>query len=327
MTQAAAARPARRLAVAVLLTATLAGCATAPATNPKDPFENFNRTMFTFNDAVDRVALKPVATAYKTVLPSFVQRGIGNFFSNLNDVWSGANNLMQGKVEDGLSDFSRFVINSTFGIAGVLDLASEAGLRKHSEDFGQTLGYWGVPSGPYLMLPLLGPSTLRDTIALPIDGQGDLWRYKDPVNVRNIGTAVSLVDQRAALLDASNLMEEAALDRYEFIRDGYLQRRQNKVFDGESSRKKAQEAARVDQSEAEKAEEAKEAKEAAAAKPAAGQPASDKPATDKPATDKPAVPKPAADKPVTSALSSETPVQELTPPPVADASSGLQAEK
>ncbi len=244
MTQSAPARPARRFAVAVLLMAALAGCATTPAANPKDPFEKFNRAMFTFNDTLDQVALKPVATAYKSVLPSFVQRGVGNFFSNLNDVWSAANNLMQGKGEAGMSDFTRFTLNSTFGLGGLLDIASEAGLRKHSEDFGQTLGYWGVPSGPYVMLPLLGASTLRDTAVLPIDWKGDLWAYKDPVNVRNIGTAVSLVDQRAALLDASNLMEEAALDRYEFIRDSYLQRRQNKVFDGESSRKKAQEAAR-----------------------------------------------------------------------------------
>ncbi len=244
MTQSAPARPARRLAVAVLLLAALAGCATTPAANPKDPFEKFNRAMFTVNDTLDQVALKPVATAYKSVLPSFVQRGVGNFFANLNDVWSGVNNLLQGKGEAGMSDFTRFTLNSTFGLGGLLDIASEAGLRKHSEDFGQTLGYWGMPSGPYVMLPLLGPSTLRDTAVLPIDWKGDLWTYKDPVNVRNIGTAVTQVDQRAALLDASNLMEEAALDRYEFIRDSYLQRRQNKVFDGESSRKKAQEAAR-----------------------------------------------------------------------------------
>ncbi len=308
MTQPAPARPARRLAVAVVLAAALTGCATTPATNPKDPFEKFNRAMFTFNDTVDQVALKPAATAYKAVLPTFVQRGIGNFFDNLNDVWSGANNLMQGKAEDGLSDFSRFVVNSTFGVIGLIDVATEVGLRKHSEDFGQTLGYWGVPSGPYLMLPLMGPSTLRDTMAMPIDSQGDLWRYKDPVNVRNIGTAVGLVDKRASLLDASNLMEEAALDRYEFIRDSYLQRRQNKVFDGESSRKKAQEAARIDQSDADKAEEAREA---------AG----------KAATDKPAVAKPVADKPVTASVSSETPVKELTPVPVADASSGSQANQ
>jgi phospholipid-binding lipoprotein MlaA len=328
MTHAAPARPTRRFAVAVLLTAALSGCATTTANNPKDPFEKFNRAMFTFNDTVDQVALKPVATAYKAVLPSFVQRGIGNFFGNLNDVWSGTNNLMQGKGEAGLSDFSRFVVNSTFGVIGLIDVASEVGLRKHDEDFGQTLGYWGVPSGPYLMLPLMGPSTLRDTMALPIDGQGDLWRYKDPVNVRNIGTAVSLVDQRAALLDASNLMEEAALDRYEFIRDSYLQRRQNKVFDGEGSRKQAREAARVNQSDADKAEADKEAAEKAAAeKAAAAKPATDKPATDKPATDKPAAAKPEADKPVTAAVSSETPVKELTPLPVADASSGSQAEQ
>jgi phospholipid-binding lipoprotein MlaA len=251
MTQAAPTRPvrafARRLALGAMLAASLAGCATTAATNPKDPYEKFNRAMFSFNDAIDQAALKPVATAYKTVLPSFVQRGIGNFFSNLNDVWSGANNLMQGKGEDGLSDFARFTLNSTFGLVGLLDIASEAGLRKHSEDFGQTLGYWGVPAGPYLMLPVLGASTLRDTLVLPIDSKGDLWRYKDPVHVRNIGTAVTIVDQRAALLDASNLMEEAALDRYEFIRDSYLQRRENKVFDGEGSRKKAIKAAELDQ--------------------------------------------------------------------------------
>ncbi len=285
MTQPAPARPARRFAVAVLLTTALAGCATTPATNPKDPFEKFNRAMFTFNDTLDQVAVKPVATAYKTVLPSFVQRGVGNFFSNLNDVWSGANNFMQGKAEDGLSDFSRFLVNSTFGVVGLIDVATEVGLRKHSEDFGQTLGYWGVPSGPYLMLPLLGPSTLRDTAVLPIDWKGDLWTYKDPVNVRNIGTAVTQIDQRAALLDASNLMEEAALDRYEFIRDGYLQRRQNKVFDGESSRKKAQEAAREQ--------------------------------------DTPDV----AEKPVKAAVSSETKPKELTGAPVAEPSSGSQAQK
>jgi phospholipid-binding lipoprotein MlaA len=128
----------------------------------------------------------------------------------------------------------RFAINSTFGIAGVLDIASEAGLQKHNEDFGQTLGVWGIPSGPYLMLPLLGPSTIRDTAALPADLWADPWSYTTPVNVRNIGIGVRAIDQRASVLEASNLFEEAALDRYEFIRDGYLQRRQSRVFDGES---------------------------------------------------------------------------------------------
>ncbi len=224
--------PWRRPGLALLISAALAGCATSP--NPKDPFENFNRAMFTFNDTVDQAALKPAATAYKKVLPSFVQTGVGNFFGNLADVWTAVNNMLQGKGADGFSDVTRVALNSTFGILGLFDIASEAGLQKHNKDFGMTLGYWGVEAGPYLMLPLLGPSTLRDTTALPLDFYGDLWSYKYPVYLRNIGTAVRAVDKRAALLDASNLMEDAALDRYDFVRDSYLQRRESRIFDGEA---------------------------------------------------------------------------------------------
>ena len=223
------------LALAVSLT----GCASM---SEKDPYEKYNRTVFKFNDAVDRNALKPAATAYKKVLPSFVQTGVNNFFFNLADVWSSANNLMQGKGERGLSDITRFIINSTFGLGGVIDLASDAGLQRHSEDFGQTLGYWGVPSGPYVMLPLLGPSTLRDTAGLPVDIAADPWGYGISPRARNIGTVVRVIDQRAVLLDASNILEGAALDRYEFIRDGYLQQRKSKVFDGEGSRQEAKDA-------------------------------------------------------------------------------------
>ena len=223
------------LALAVSLT----GCASM---SDKDPYEKYNRTVFKFNDAVDRNALKPAATAYKKVLPSFVQTGVNNFFFNLADVWSSANNLMQGKGERGLSDITRFVINSTFGLGGVIDIASDAGLQRHSEDFGQTLGYWGVPSGPYVMLPLLGPSTLRDTAGLPVDIAADPWGYGISSRTRNIGTVVRVIDQRAVLLDASNILEGAALDRYEFIRDGYLQPRKSKVFDGEGSRQEAKDA-------------------------------------------------------------------------------------
>jgi phospholipid-binding lipoprotein MlaA len=219
----------RGIALALAVGATLAGCATGP--NPRDPYEKFNRQMFAFNDAVDRVALKPAATAYKQVLPTFVQTGVSNFFGNLSDLWSAVNNLAQGKGQDGMSDFMRFSINSTFGMGGLLDIGSEAGLHKHNEDLGQTLGAWGVKSGPYLMLPLLGPSTVRDTIALPVDIYADPWAYVYPVTTRNIGIAVRAIDQRAAVLDASNLMEEAALDRYEFIRDGFLQRRQSRITD------------------------------------------------------------------------------------------------
>lgn len=227
-----------RLLALLAIATTLAGCATM---GEKDPYERYNRSMFEFNDAVDRVALKPAATAYKTATPSFVQTGVNNFFGNLSDIWSSANNLMQGKAARGLEDFTRVVINSTFGLGGVLDLASDAGLKKHNEDFGQTLGYWGVPSGPYVMLPLLGPSTLRDTVALPVDIAADPWGYGVSSQVRNVGTLVRVIDQRAVLLDATKLLEGAALDRYEFIRDGYLQRRKGQVFDGENSRKEAKE--------------------------------------------------------------------------------------
>ena len=220
----------KRVSMLVLAVA-MSGCATSR--NPQDPFEGYNRAMFSFNDGLDRVAIKPAATAYRNVLPQFVQTGVGNFFGNLGDVWTAVNNLLQGKVEDGLNDFMRVAVNSTLGLGGLLDISSEAGLQKHREDFGQTLGRWGVSSGPYVVLPLFGSSTLRDTAATPLDIVGDPWTYKNPVNVRNMGTAVRLVDLRASVLDASSLIEDAALDRYEFVRDAYMQRRQSRVYDGD----------------------------------------------------------------------------------------------
>lgn len=221
--------PALRIIV-LALSLVLAGCAT---TNRKDPLEGFNRAMFQFNDKVDQVALKPAAEAYSN-LPTFVQTGVSNFFGNMGDVWTAINNFLQGKAADGLSDVMRVAVNSTMGLGGFLDIGSEAGLAKHKEDFGQTLGKWGVKSGPYVVLPLLGPSTLRDTIVLPIDYQADPWYYVYPVHVRNMGSVLRAVDQRAAVLDASNLIEEAALDRYVFVRDAYMQRRESKVRDGAS---------------------------------------------------------------------------------------------
>ncbi len=237
----------RKAALALGVTLMLAGCA---GPNPRDPYEGFNRAMFSFNDTVDTYALKPVATAYKNVTPSFVQTGVNNFFGNLADAWTAINNLLQGKGEEGMSDVSRFALNSTLGVLGLFDIASEAGLQKHKEDFGQTLGVWGVDSGPYLMLPLLGPSTVRDTVALPADIAGDIWRYKDPVSVRNTGTVLRVVDQRANLLDASSLLEDAALDRYEFIRDGYMQRRESQIHpDGNPKAKKDDKSAAAETSE------------------------------------------------------------------------------
>ncbi len=219
----------------------LSGCASTgnQAANENDPLEGFNRTMFDFNDTVDRVALKPAATAYQDVLPSFVQTAISNFFGNIGDVWTMVNNFLQGKVEEGLSDGARVAFNSTIGFGGVLDIASEAGLPKHKEDFGQTLGKWGVASGPYVVLPLFGPSTLRDTAALPVDITGDAWTYVTPVDVRNSGIALRAVDQRASVLNATNLLEDAALDRYTFVRGAYLQRREGLVHDGAESAKPA----------------------------------------------------------------------------------------
>jgi phospholipid-binding lipoprotein MlaA len=199
------------------------------ARNPVDPYERFNRTMFNFNDKVDQYALKPVATVYKRVLPSFVQTGVYNFFGNLGDVWTAANNLLQGRMADGVSDVMRFAVNTTFGLGGLLDIGSEAGLQKHRQDFGATLGVWGVQSGPYVVLPLLGSSTMRDSVALPVDFAGDPWSYVSPDPTRYIGSALRVIDMRAGLLDASSLIEDAALDRYEFIRDAYLQRRAGKI--------------------------------------------------------------------------------------------------
>ncbi|SFU83164.1 MlaA family lipoprotein [Pseudoduganella namucuonensis] len=208
----------------------VSGCASLAE---KDPYGKLNRQIFSFNDAVDRNALRPAATAYQSILPDTVRTGVTNFFANLSDACTGTNNLLQGKAKAGLSDFGRVLINSTVGIAGVLDVATWAGLAQHDGDFGQTLGFWGVPSGPYLMLPLLGPSTVRDASALPVDMAADPWSLSTSGGVKMAGTLVRLVDDRAGLLEATDLMDAAALDRYAFLRDGHLQRRKGKVRNGE----------------------------------------------------------------------------------------------
>ncbi|MEO6352652.1 MAG: VacJ family lipoprotein [Oxalobacteraceae bacterium] len=212
----------------------LSGCATG--SNPQDPLESYNRAMFGFNDKLDMVVVKPAATVYQDLLPSFVQTGIGNFFGNIGDVWTAVNNLLQGNLENGMTDIMRVALNSTMGFLGVLDIGSEAGLTKHREDFGQTLGVWGMQSGPYVVLPVFGSSTARDTAAFPVDFSADLWSYKDPVYVRNIGTGVRLIDRRAVLLGASSMIEDAALDKYAFTRDAYLQRRESLIRNGSSSK-------------------------------------------------------------------------------------------
>lgn len=222
----------RRFLTLLMLTVALAGCSTTRGEpDARDPFEGFNRAMFTFNDTFDDVALKPAAMVYQTVLPSFVQTAIGNFFGNIGDVWTAFNHFLQGNIEKGLSDTMRVAVNTTFGLGGVLDISSEAGLPKHKQDLGVTLGVWGVPSGPYVVLPVLGSSTLRDSAMVPLDYKGDPWGQITPVHTRNAGTLVRLVDRRAALLDASNLLEDAAFDRYEFVKDAFLQQRASKIDD------------------------------------------------------------------------------------------------
>ncbi|HEX7643932.1 MAG TPA: VacJ family lipoprotein [Burkholderiaceae bacterium] len=218
----------------IFLVFALTGCATSTK-NPQDPMEDYNRTIFNFNDKVDQVALKPVATVYKKAVPEFMQTGVGNFFGNIGDVSTALNNFLQARPGDGASDVGRVLLNTTVGLAGLFDVATPTGLPKHDQDFGQTLGRWGVKSGPYVVLPFLGPSTMRDTVALPVDLETDLWGYKYPVRWRNTGTAIRLIDRRAYILDTSSLLEDAALDRYEFVRDAYLQRRESKIYHGKDA--------------------------------------------------------------------------------------------
>lgn len=207
----------------------LAGCASGPNANPRDPLEPLNRGIYQFNDGVDRAVLKPVATVYRDVTPSPVQTGVGNFFANLRDAWSAFNALLQARPREAAENFMRFNVNTFLGLGGVLDIASEMGIERTKLDFGLTLGRWGVPDGPYLVLPLLGPSNLRDTAALPVDMQGDAVAGVSDIPARNSLQALRVVDQRASLLRAGDLIDEAALDRYSFLRDAYLQRRQSQI--------------------------------------------------------------------------------------------------
>lgn len=208
------------------------GCATGP--DRRDPLEPFNRGVMRFNDDLDTALIRPVATAYQEHVPSPARKAVSNVFSNLGDVWSVANNLLQLKIQRAAEGLMRVSINTVFGLGGVLDIATEAGLERHREDFGQTLGHWGVPPGPYLVLPVLGSSTVRDASALVVDRRGDLVQQIDPTGSRNAAQALRAVDTRASLLRASRLLDEVSLDRYTFMRDVYLQRRRADIFDGET---------------------------------------------------------------------------------------------
>ncbi len=234
-----------RLAIRIGLRAALvalvflfAGCATVQQARGGpgqrlDPWENWNRKVFAFNEDLDRVVLKPVSTTYVDIIPQPVRRGVGNFFGNFADAWSAINNMLQGKIDLGFQDLTRVGTNTVFGLLGVLDVATEMGLDHQYEDFGQTLGHYGVGAGAYMVLPVLGPSTVRDTVALIPDryftapvllAHGD---YNIPL------TALQIVNTRASLLGASQVIDDISLDKYTFVRDAYLQRRRSLVFDGD----------------------------------------------------------------------------------------------
>ena len=222
-----------------LVVLSLAGCATTPASDPKDPYEAYNRKVFAFNDGLDKTVLKPVAQGYNSYLPAPMRTLLDNFFSNLDDVIVTANDLLQLKFNQAASDGSRFLFNSTFGVFGLFDVAHR--LEKHNEDFGQTLGYWGVGSGPYIVLPILGPSTVRDGVGLYVDSRPSRLRHVDHIRTRNQLYLAKAVNRRAQLLDQEKVLDEAALDRYEFIRDAYLLKRKSLVYDGNPPREKYEE--------------------------------------------------------------------------------------
>jgi phospholipid-binding lipoprotein MlaA len=219
----------------VLLVAAMAsGCATSSALEQPaaDPWEGFNRRMFSFNEGVDAAVLRPAASAWVRVMPEPARIGVANVLGNIRDVWSGLNQLLQGKGRDGLATGARVLVNTSVGLLGLRDPATPMGLQRRPEDFGQTLGRWGVPSGPYLVLPLLGPSTLRDGLAQPLDRAAAPAAWTSGDGGAAAVTAVEAVSQRAGLLEASGLLDEIALDKYSMVRDAWLARRRDAVHDG-----------------------------------------------------------------------------------------------
>lgn len=228
----------QRLGAGLLLLSVLlmSGCATLGRSPGErlDPWEKWNRKVFSFNEQLDENILKPVATAYSNVVPQMVRQGVANFFNNAADAWSAVNNMLQGKFAAGAHDIMRVGTNTLFGLGGFLDPASEMGFEHHYEDFGQTLGYWGVGAGAYIVWPVFGPSTVRESFALPFD------RAVSPAVVIHDGglvtgiTVLQIINTRANLLGASRVLDDIALDKYTFVRDAFLQRRRSLVFDGDA---------------------------------------------------------------------------------------------
>ena len=221
----------------LLVSLALGGCAsTQREKNPQDPLEPFNRSVYKFNDAVDKAVLKPVAKGYNTVIPEPGKIMVRNFFSNLDDIIVTINDLLQLKFAQAASDGTRVIFNSTFGVLGLINITDR--LEKHNEDFGQTLGYWGVSSGPYVVLPFFGPRTVRDSVGLYVDSYASPIRLIPNIPTRNEMYVTRTISLRAGLLDQEKILDEAAIDRYAFIRDAYLQQRQSLVYDGNPPREK-----------------------------------------------------------------------------------------
>ena len=229
-------RSSRWWPVVFVMLALLQGCASTRAVttafDQRDPWENMNRKVFAFNEKLDEVVVRPVAQAYVDVVPSFVRTGVHNFIGNLGDVWTAVNAGLQLKGQAAAESFMRVAINSTLGLYGVLDIATEAGIEKRKEDLGQTLGFWGVKPGPFLMLPLMGPSTVRDVVALPVDWQASASQYFQDPGTRTGVSVLNVTDIRAGLLKATDALKQASLDPYSFVREGWLQKRENDVYDG-----------------------------------------------------------------------------------------------
>ena len=218
------------------LAALLVGCASIPAgveRSPQDPWEPFNRSVFEFNEGLDAYVLKPVVAGYRFVLPEFVREGIYNFFSNYSDIYTALQNMLQGKPDFAFNDLMRVVVNTTFGLGGFIDMATPGGLDKHKEDWGQTFGVWGIPSGPYVVLPFFGPSNVRDTFGTVADLETDyFFKYINPVGLRNSLTGLRVVNARNTYYEAGDLLDGAAIDKYSFMRDAYIQRRQYQINEG-----------------------------------------------------------------------------------------------
>ncbi|WP_175915074.1 VacJ family lipoprotein [Burkholderia sp. BCC1638] len=224
----------RIIAATVAASAVLSGCATGPNRNPNDPLEPMNRAMYKFNDTVDTNIAVPIAKGYQKVTPTPVRTAISNFFSNLGDLGNMANNLLQLRITDATQDLMRVAMNSVFGVGGLIDIATPAGLPKHHQDFGLTMARWGVPSGPYLVLPVFGPSTIRDGVGRAVDVRFNLLNYIEPA-ARNPMYIAQFISARSDLLGATDLLKQAALDPYSFVRDAYLQQRKSLTYRGQSA--------------------------------------------------------------------------------------------